>query len=91
MVALKILQDETGKCIYITIFFGVVSIAQLVEVSDSTVLGGVAEVVSSNPRWIIKYFSAFTGIYDLLNLSISIFIINLYQFLILCSSKVLLL
>ena len=29
--------------------FGVVSIAQLVEVTDSAVLGGVAEVVSSNP------------------------------------------
>ena len=74
-----------------TIFFGVVSIAQLVEVTDSAVLGGVAEVVSSNPRWVIKIFSAFTGIVDLLYLSISIFIINLYQFLILCSSKVLLL
>ena len=32
-----------------TIFSGVVSIAQLVEVTDSAVLGGVAEVVSSNP------------------------------------------
>ena len=32
-----------------TIFFGVVSIAQLVEVTDSAVLGGVVEVVSSNP------------------------------------------
>ena len=51
-------------------------------------LGGVAEVVSSNPRWAIKIFS---GIVDLLYLSISIFVINLYQFLILCSSKVLLL
>ena len=39
-----------------TIFFGVVSMAQLVEVTDSAVLGGVAEVVSSNPRWVIKYF-----------------------------------
>ena len=28
--------------------FGVVSIAQFVEVTDSAVLGGVAEVVSSN-------------------------------------------
>ena len=64
-------------------FFGVVSIAQLVEVMDSAVLGGVAEVASSNPRWVIKYFSAFTGIVDLFYLSISIFIINLYQFLIL--------
>ena len=74
-----------------TIFYGVVSIAQSVEVTDSAVLGGVAEVVSSNPRWAIKYFSAFSGIVDLLYLSILIFIINLYQFLILCSSKVLLL
>ena len=32
-----------------TIFSGVVSIAQLVEVTDSAVLGGVAKVVSSNP------------------------------------------
>ena len=71
--------------------FGLVSIAQLVEVTNSAVLVGVAEVVSSNPRWVIKYFSAFTGIVDLLYLSISIFIINLYQFLILCSLKVLLL
>ena len=39
-----------------TIFFGVVSIAQSVEVTDSAVLGGVAEVVSSNPRWAIKIF-----------------------------------
>ena len=66
--------------------------AQSVEVTDSAVLGGVAEVVSSNPSWAIKkYFSAFSGIVDLLYLSISIFIINLYRFLILCSSKVLLL
>ena len=28
-------------------------------------LGGVAEAVSSNPRWVIKYFSAFTGIVDI--------------------------
>ena len=71
--------------------FGVVSIAQSVEVTDSAVLGGVAEVVSWNPRWAIKIFSAFSDIVDLLYLSISIFIINLYQFLILCSSRVLLL
>ena len=32
-----------------TIFFGVVSIAQLVEVADSAVLGDVAKVVSSIP------------------------------------------
>ena len=34
---------------YLNILFGVVSIAQLVEVTDSAVLGSVAEVVSSNP------------------------------------------
>ena len=32
-----------------TIFFGVVSTAQLVEVTNSAVLGGVVEVVSSIP------------------------------------------
>ena len=32
-----------------TIFFGIVSIAQLVEVTDRAALGDVAEVVSSNP------------------------------------------
>ena len=30
-------------------FYGVVSMAQSVEVTESAVLGGVAEVVSSNP------------------------------------------
>ena len=34
---------------YSKINLGVVSIAQLVELTDSVVLGGVAEVVSSNP------------------------------------------
>ena len=54
--------------------FGVVSIAQSVEVTDSAVLGGVAEVVSSNPRWAIKIFSAFSGIVDLSYLPIYIYI-----------------
>ena len=31
-----------------TIIFGVVSIAQLIEVTDSAMLGGVPEVMSSN-------------------------------------------
>ena len=35
----------------------VVSIAQLVEVTDSAVLGGVVEVVSRFPRWVIQYMS----------------------------------
>ena len=61
------------------------------EVTDSAVLGGVAEVVSSNPTVGHKIFLTFTDIVDLLYLSISIFIINLYQFLILCSSNLLLL
>ena len=50
--------------------FGVVSIAQSVEVTDSAVLGGVAEVMSSNPSWAIKiFFSIFRH---------SLFIISLY-------------
>ena len=48
-------------------------IAQLVEVTDSAVLGGVAVVVSSNPTVGHKnIFSAFTGIVDFLYLSIYI-------------------
>ena len=35
---------------------------QLVEVADSAVLGGVAEVVSSIPTVGYNYFSAFTGV-----------------------------
>ena len=35
---------------YSNSLFGAVSIAQLVEVTDSAVLGGVAEVMSSNPK-----------------------------------------
>ena len=34
----------------------------MVEVTDSAVLGAVAEVVSSNPTVGHKYFSAYTGI-----------------------------
>ena len=52
--ATKIYEQNRKKLYYIycssrTIFFGVVSIAQLVEVKDSAVLGGVVEVLSSNP------------------------------------------
>ena len=65
--------------------------AQLVVMTDSSVLGDVAEVVSSNPTVGHKIFLTFTGISNLLHLAISIFIINLYQFLILGCSKVLLL
>ena len=65
--------------------------AQFLEVTFSAVLGGVVDVVSSIPALGHKQFSAFSGIVDLLYLSISVFSINPYQFLILCSSKVLLL
>ena len=46
-------------------------------------LGGVAEVVSSNPSWAIKYFSAFSGIVDLLSLSLSLSL-SLYIYIYLC-------
>ena len=42
--------------IYRTIFLGVFSIAQLVEVTDSLMLGGVAEVVSLNRTVGHKFF-----------------------------------
>ena len=42
---------------YSSSLFGVVSIAQLVEVTDSAALGGVVEVVSSNPARVINIFS----------------------------------
>ena len=48
-----------------TIVLGVVSIAQLVEVTDSAVLGGVAKVVSSNPTVGHKIFFSIYGIVDL--------------------------
>ena len=48
-----------------TIFLGVISIAQLVEVTDSAVLGGVVEVVSSIPAVGHKIFFSIFGIVDL--------------------------
>ena len=56
--------------LYLNNVFGVVSILQLVEVTYSIVLDGVVKVLSSNPAVGHKYFSAFTGIVDLLYLSI---------------------
>ena len=50
----------------------VVSIAHVEEVTDDAVLGSVVEVVSSNPAVGYKYFSAFTGIDDLLSLHINL-------------------
>ena len=61
----------------------------MVEVTDSEALRGDVEVVSSNPAQVINMFLALTGIAYLLYLLIPVFIINLYQFLILYSSKVL--
>ena len=57
---------DTNISAFRTIFLGVVSIAQLVGVTDSAVLGGVVEAVSSNPTATVshKYFSAFTGLVD---------------------------
>ena len=55
----RYLYQRYSNNLFFFFFFGGgggVSIAQLVEVTDSAVLGGVAEVVSSNPRWVIKYF-----------------------------------
>ena len=60
-------------------FFGVVSIAQLKEVMDRSV-GGVVEVDSSIPTVGYKIFSAFTGIFDLLSLSLSLSIYILKVF-----------
>ena len=49
---------------YLNNLFGIVSIAQLVDVTDSAALGGVAKVVSSKPTVGHKIVSAFTGIVD---------------------------
>ena len=56
--------------------YGVVSMAQLVEVTDSAVLGGFAEVVSSNLTVDDKISFSFFFSVNLLYLSISIFIIK---------------
>ena len=45
-----------------------------IKVTESAVLGDVAEVVSSNPTVGQKIFSAFTGIVDLSFLTIYIYI-----------------
>ena len=60
----RIKNSKLCQC-YLNNLFGVVPIAQLVEVTDSAVLGGVVEVVSSNPTRVINIFSAFTGMDDL--------------------------
>ena len=74
---------------YSKAFYGVVSIAQLVEMTSIGVLDGEIEVVSSNSAVGHNYFSAFTTIVDFSYLSISTVFIKLYQFLIRCRSKLL--
>ena len=60
--------------------------AQLVASMSGVVLGGVVEVVGSNlARG--KIFTASIGSVDSLYPSVSIYCLNLHQFLILCSSK----
>ena len=61
--------------------------AQLVASMSGVVLGGVVEVVGSNlARG--KIFTASIGSVDSLYPSVFIYCLNLHQFLILCSSKV---
>ena len=60
--------------------------AQLVGLMSCVVLGGVAEVVGSNPAR-GKIFTASIGSVDSLYPSVFIYCLNLHQFLILCSSK----
>ena len=47
----------------LSVLLGIVWVAQLVDVTDSGVLGGVVEAVSSIPAW-VKQMSVFTGIVD---------------------------
>ena len=71
---------------FLNILFGNFSVPQLVASMAGVVLGGVAMVVGSNlARGNI--FSASIGSVDSLYLSVFIYCMNLYQFLILCSSK----
>ena len=46
-------------------FSGAVSVVQLVEVTDSAVLGGAVERVSLKPTCMYTQFTAFTNIADL--------------------------
>ena len=60
--------------------------AQLEASAFGFVLGGVAEVVGSNLAR-CKIFTASIGSVDSLYPSVFIYLLNLHQFLILCSSK----
>ena len=64
--------------------------AQLVASMSGVVLGGVVEVVASN-RGRGKLFTASIGSVDSLYPSVFIYCVNLHQFLILCSSKAMML
>ena len=71
---------------FLNILLWDVSVAQLVASVSGVVLGGVAEVVGSNlARG--KIFTASIGSGDSLYPSVSIYCLDLHQFLILCSSK----
>ena len=71
---------------FLNILFGDVSVATLVASMSGVVLGGVVEIVGSNlARG--KIFTASIGSVDSLYPSVSIYCLNLHQFLILCSSK----
>ena len=71
---------------FLNILFGDVSVAQLVASMSGVVLGGVVKVMGSNlARG--KIFTASIGSVDSLYPSVFIYCLNLYQFLILCSSK----
>ena len=73
----KLLSLYADYCIYM---------AQLVASTSGVVLGGVVMVVGSNlARG--KIFTASIGTVDILYPSVFIYCMNLYQFLILCSSK----
>ena len=57
---------DTCICAIRTVFWGVDSIAQLVEVTDSVVLSGVVEVVISNPTVGHKIFFSILPAYLIL-------------------------
>ena len=79
-----------GYSSFMVRIFGDVSVAQLVASMSGVVLGGVVEVVGSNlARG--KIFTASIGSVDSLYPSVFIYCLNLHQFLILCSSKAMML
>ena len=71
---------------YLNNLFGVVSVAHLVATMSDVVLGSVVEVASWNPKICSIYQYGLFTIY----LSAFVSLVNLYQFMILCSLKALL-